>query len=289
MSALTNSRAIPLMCLAVLVVAPLFSSMGGGGGSFMWSQITGFPSSCPAGQTVTAVGTSLTCTDVSLLAQNYITNLQEWFKLDQITGTTQIDAQNNKNATGPSAWRSCIFQGCMFYSGSSGAGGVSTVSGYNFPFSTFTLSMWIHYNNVNPLPIATQYLAGQVSVGSDGEYFWVPSSDLPTFTVVNNTGSYFSCGSNLKLVNDEWTWLVFTFDGSQMIIYQNGLLATKSNQCPFIGSSRTPTGSWTFGNYVGPGTGFVGEIDDIRVYTSAISQSNVDQLRYWYATQMTGG
>jgi prepilin-type N-terminal cleavage/methylation domain-containing protein len=101
------------------------------------------------------------------------------------------------------------------------------------------------------------------------------SADLVAYIVVNGTGHWPLFTSNFSL--NEWHHAVLSFDGdlsSQNIkLYLDGRLVTTDNGAGILNSG---TEKFTTGGYWG-GQSFNGYIDEVRVYSASLSQSEIQQ------------
>ncbi len=128
-------------------------------------------------------------------------------------------------------------------------------SGYRTPLSEVRDCCGTGYKGAE---IKTSYGAGN------------PSIDIWT----GGNGSQGTGGSTLPL--NAWTLLTATYTGSKLYLYQNGSL---SSQRDFSGDPGMPTATLKIGRMgESPAGGFAGRIDDVRVYTRALTAAEVQNL-----------
>jgi hypothetical protein len=68
-----------------------------------------------------------------------------------------------------------------------------------------------------------------------------------------------------------WQYVTYTFDGSVHRLYVDGQPAVEGQTAP---SNRTPTTAW-LGSVDGSSAFFAGDMDEVRVYTAALSNSTI--------------
>ena len=75
---------------------------------------------------------------------------------------------------------------------------------------------------------------------------------------------------------NQWIHVVGTWDGTTLAIYRDGSLAQSGN---FAGNALDAnTLPVVFGEKLGDGAGYKGELDDLRIYRRALSSSEVSDL-----------
>lgn len=151
----------------------------------------------------------------------------------------------------------------------------------------FTLSAWVavgHYVNEpggvsgGPIILSTYNGAGQ------GLFFWVGPTGEARLRLATPSGHY-ELGSASGIPTSTWAHVVASFDGTTGRVFVNGVQeGTDSNMSPYnYSSGASPTigkASWYDGLY------FPGMIDDVRIYSRALSTNEVQQL-YAYESQPT--
>ena len=91
--------------------------------------------------------------------------------------------------------------------------------------------------------------------------------DLQTLTTVSST---------ISLAQNNWIYLVGTYDGQAMKYYTNGVLAAQASVTGAIGTNSEPLGIGE--NLDDHSDCFNGAIDDVRIYNVALTSNQVSQL-----------
>jgi hypothetical protein len=137
-----------------------------------------------------------------------------------------------------------------------------------------TLEAWL-YPTVSAAAWSSAIMKEQT-----GEFVYVLYAGSPAnrpsvqFNVNNSTtgtGERAVTGSAALPVNT-WTHLAGTFDGATLRLYVNGSLVASQ---PFAGPIFTSTGALRLGGNGVWGEYFTGRIDDVRVYSRALSQTEI--------------
>ncbi len=96
---------------------------------------------------------------------------------------------------------------------------------------------------------------------------------MPSFDYSYGVGYFRNVFANDKMyANDNWHFVVGTFDGKTSKIFVDGVLKQESNE----NILKSYTGSFLIGK--DNGIFFEGKIDDIRIYSRALSESDVKEL-----------
>ena len=212
----------------------------------------------------------------SPLQPSYQSDLVGWWKFDEDTGTTSADSSGSNNATlyGDAGWDTGKNGSALQLSGAgyayTGSGNGPTVG------DNGSLSFWVKLN---------------ASTGGN----WICSQDYngnPSF-LVNGTSTYvaaYSHGSVKQwtlpqtLNNDIWYHLAFVYDGTADTVsaYFNGTALSGTHS-----TTNNPMSDFAdgvcMGTYVSSGTPFGastfnGEIDDVRIYNTNLSATNVSDI-----------
>ena len=169
-----------------------------------------------------------------------------------------------------------IGQGIKLNSNYAVSGGVfSDLGTANKPY---TISTWAKLS-----PGTTEGTIVHVSSVSTGGGWCLPMIALSTNKFVINSwkGSLSSATSNTTAVADTWYHLVHVWDSNGLRIYVNGVLENTTVQATFSasgGSNYLWTGYRNVACFGTPSTDFIGAVDDIRVYSRALSATEIKQL-----------
>ena len=148
------------------------------------------------------------------------------------------------------------------------------------PGDALTVSLW-----ARPLVQQHQYLVGKGydCCGRGGSYsLLIQSDNLLRGFIWSTNGGKKTVTSTVPVNLDEWTHIAFTFDGSSLNIYQDGVLTGSQD----IGEGTiTPNGNplnlgslgiTEFYNYVY--YHYAGYMDDVRIYSRALDVGEIQDL-----------
>ena len=154
------------------------------------------------------------------------------------------------------------------FSGASSYASIPAASNFS---GAFTIEAWIKSSAIqSDKGIAGKWRsAGEASPG--GAMLWINQSGNYALVVTNTAGNYLNSTSNP--VPGSWEYIVGSYDGSTLRLYQNGLLiASKA----FTGSLGSPTIPFEIGRYAGANTtNFNGTIDEVATYPAALSSTRI--------------
>jgi len=126
--------------------------------------------------------------------------------------------------------------------------------------SSFTISVWIKINHTGK-----RYAYREEDPGDYGRNS-IGVNGGTTFWETRNNGGGYSNINGAQVNDGEWHHIVGVMDSETMILYTDG------SQDGSTGSSRGSV------EYSQIGTGFVGNVDDLRLYDKALSSSEVSSL-----------
>lgn len=187
-------------------------------------------------------------------------------------GTTAADATGNRltGTVSSATWAAGKFGNALNFTGKS-ASRVTVASSPLLQFATaFTVSAWVN-------PVATQsaeptIVAKEIS-GNLSFVLYSKGAGIGPNTYALVGGNYRSVASPGTIPANTWTYLAATYDGSILSIYVNGELIQSS----LVGGNfAAGTGALRIGNNaVFSNEGFNGRIDEVRVYSRALSVSEI--------------
>jgi hypothetical protein len=220
---------------------------------------------------VSACGTTLPATSA--------TNLLAYWTFDEGTGSTAFDSSGNTNTglvnLGSGNWSAGIINGALNFDGESTQVTVSNAASLN-PVQTITVSAWINAQNwFSPSRILEKG-------ASDNQYgLFANNLGQLEFLLAGVTG-----GTLLTTPPSAGLWhhVAGTYDGSVISLYIDGQLAAQhAASGPLaITTDQLAIGDKPSGSVL---TSFPGLIDDVRIYGSGFSASQVTQL---YDTDSVG-
>jgi chitodextrinase len=197
-----------------------------------------------------------------------ISGLVASYAFDEGTGTTVNDSSGHGNAgtvSGTTWTSSGIFGGALVFNGTTSLVTVPDSSSLRLT-NGMTLEAW-----VNPSS-ATPSWRDVIYKGNDN-YYLEASSDqgLPT-----GGGTFGGASRNVfgggALPTGSWTHLAFTYDGSTLRLYANGVQVGSQAATSPITVSSNPLQIGGDSLY---GQKFAGKIDEVRVYDGALTASQI--------------
>lgn len=126
---------------------------------------------------------------------------------------------------------------------------------------------------------ADGWVCGKDSLGAIRPYsirrFTTGGNPVIRFGIDNGSPTFLN--GSVVLPDNEWVWIAGTYDGAMMRIYCNGKLDTESSQ---TGNIRIDSDVFRIGNRGDghPSLHFAGLIDDVRVYSRALSPNEIKIL-----------
>lgn len=164
---------------------------------------------------------------------------------------------------------------------------ITNNSNLNFTTNNFAISAWIYPTGI-PALNAAAYKASifdrwdHACTGHGYAFFlentqWFDARTTLGFAINcgGNLGVEYSIGADNKLVNNKWQHVVVVVSGNTSTFYVNGVAY------PGYALTQTPTtynGPAYIGNSISNIAPFPGNIDDVRVYSRALTGSEVTQL-----------
>ena len=201
---------------------------------------------------------------------NFWQGLVGYWPLDEGTGTTAYDASgmgNNGTLTNGPLWQSgsnCEAGSCLkFYSATNP---VNVLGPGVSPHTTLTLTAWI-----DPTSYPTE--RSTIILGLGGYYLSLASDgSAQTYWYGKTPSGYFSSGAGTVPLNT-WSFVAAVWDSSSVSLYVNGAL-TSATSTTGSGNSSTVT------NIGAENTTrqFNGSIDDVRIYSKALSAQDIQDL-----------
>ncbi|MCH7558910.1 MAG: hypothetical protein IIB56_15865, partial [Planctomycetes bacterium] len=195
------------------------------------------------------------------------------WKLDEVSGTTAVDATGNGHdgtLIGNPQWTDGYFAGGLKFAGSPDKVDVPQSAELN-PENAFTVTVWANLD-----PGGSGYRSPVTSRDDSpqrGYIIYCTPGNTWEFWTGNSAGGWDSAGSP-PVALGEWTHVAATYSNGEKKLYINGELAGESSatmppntvQVLRIGAGATEGD----GNYF-----FVGTIDDVRIYNHALSADEV--------------
>lgn len=183
-------------------------------------------------------------------------------------GTSLIDISGNGNhatAAGTS-WDGSILN----FDGVSDYALVANSQSLNITTNSMTLMAWIKWDID---PATGNDWATFVNMNTDNQYRLQHNKDNSAFEFAIRTtlgNKWVFSGTAPRI--DQWYHLAGTYDGSSLNMYVNGLLENSVSHSGTIVGSNKPL---IIGNNPANNRGFAGSIVDMRIYDTALSESDI--------------
>jgi hypothetical protein len=227
-----------------------------------------------------------------LCGQAQDSDLLGWWKLDDGTGTIAVDSSGNGNKgtfVGDPEWVAGKFGSALLFDGQGGErvslGNLDVESG------AITITCWFNASNLDT-PGNDPRMVSKAVGGEANDHFWMVSSareggekrlrfrlktnsSATTTTLVGGNG-----GPEDRVIPiNEWAHAAATWDGSTMRIYMNAFEVGSASRGgtsvavdPAVGAA---IGNQPVGAENRP---FEGMIDDVRIYTRALTVEEIEQV-----------
>jgi len=182
-----------------------------------------------------------------------------------ISGTTVYDKASTNNGTSSGGVTKVMGKLGQSYSFNGTSGKIALPSFTTG--ATLTMSCWWKTKSTAQQSCFNNYDA------TSGVYFGIQGGGTLFAYSTNNTPNVLNGPGGQTFSDGKWHHEVYTNDGTRGKLYIDGVLVTNESQTRV---SHTGTGSIGYGGLAGDW--FNGSIDDIRIYSRALSASEVRQL-----------
>jgi hypothetical protein len=204
--------------------------------------------------------------DVTVNPLFSVTGLVGYWPFDEGTGTVANDASGNHNTgilSSAPAWVTGKVGGALNFNGSSNYVSVST--GPALTYNPITFATWVREagSQYGTFMIGKATYGGFLRDTGGSQYEWDISA--PEYNVFASIPSF-----------NQWHFVVGTYDGNVQKLYVDGTLASSQSL------SVTPQVTSDFGIgaciFCGPGQFTNGSLDDVRIYSRALSAAEIQAL-----------
>lgn len=181
-------------------------------------------------------------------------------------GTLSTGDANDKLRTGSN----CAFGKCLYFDGTDDYVNLGALNLANY--SGFSVAFWVK----SPSGSGIRIVGKKIDAGPWEQFlFWKNGNEQVGFFQKNSSGAQ-SDGVTAALANNEWTYLVGTWNGSQSNLYRNGVAGTPCS----VTSLQSSAENMYLGRAHQVSSFFVGFIDDVRVFNAAIPVSLIKEQYY---------
>lgn len=210
---------------------------------------------------------------------NLTSYLYAWWKFDEGVGSTAVDYSGNNFTmllTNAPSWQpGKIGPYCVRLSSSSSQGGFAPTL-TSIPFANGTVTWWQnssdaalsstfrqqwYQNNTSPLQIASQ-----VSAANQWDIGWFGGSDQRIHIALSTNTSIWP--------QNTWTHYAYVWSAASSLLYVNASLVNTSPGVTIAGNIGTKFVIGTLGG----GNGFNGMLDDMRIYGTNLTQTQIQQI-----------
>lgn len=209
-----------------------------------------------------------------------------YWSFDEGYGTTAHDGsgQGNTGTVTGATWKDggeCISGKCLYFDGSGDYVSIADSDSLSITGDKITMSAWVKPTAAGESS-DSRILSKNDGV-TDSNYSLEFHSDLELGMRVNNAApTEYNANRTSKL--NEWVYVVGVYDGSNMIMYLNGV---ESGSVSKSGDIDDDNGSLTIGTHstTPANRNFFGYIDEVKIYPYARS---ADQIRQDYNAGLAG-
>jgi len=145
-------------------------------------------------------------------------------------------------------------------------------TGYTQDLTQWTISCWV----ISPAAPSGDAASGPVHREQNYQFNWNHGNATFRATTAVNVGGTWHAASYAPLEANTWYHLAATYDGSALKAYRNGVLIT-TNTAP-TGDPSVETNSLKLGRHAAAEQHFSGTVDEVRVYSEALTQAQVAYL-----------
>jgi hypothetical protein len=204
--------------------------------------------------------------------------LVAYYDMNDTDGTTVIDSSGNSyTGTGTYTPTTGVIDGAMSFNGSDNSVDLGTSIGLS---SDFSISLWINPSSVSLVPLVTKwddnsgdYRSMALFIDTGKIYFAVGEDGSSTYSGI--------LGTSILSTSGDWVFITAIFNPTNNIlsIYKDGIL--EATQSISITSMYDGLANFKIGSvdaFAGSPWYFSGDIDDVRIYNGALTQSEIDAL-----------
>ncbi len=221
---------------------------------------------------------------LAVCAQAQDPDLLAWWKFDDGTGTVAVDSSGNGNDgvfIQDPEWVAGKFGGALLFDGQGGER--VSIGGLDIPSGQMTIACWFKADNLDT-PGQDPRMVSKAFGGGNNDHIWMFSSSRISgnkflrFRLKTNDGQDTSEIKAGTFEVGEWIHGAIWWDGTDMKVYKNGAevgtLAKGGTSVALDPAVQGAIGNQPIGAENRP---FDGIIDDVRIYTRALTEAELAQ------------
>lgn len=219
---------------------------------------------------------SIKLTKVSGVPGIPTSGLAAYWSMDEGSGSTAADSSGNGNngtLSGP-VWTAGNRGGALSFDGTNDYVNAGNPAGLKLT-GAMTLSAWIKIDTVSG---NGRIISKQGYTGSRGWSLNVEASGVGAFQIASNSSSLVTVNTSAALPTGQWVHLAGVYEpGTALRIYVNGVLSNSNSVSVPAAQYNSNLNVW-IGARPSSECYFDGDIDEVRVYNRALSDSEIAAL-----------
>lgn len=210
-------------------------------------------------------------------------DLVGWWKLDETSGTTASDSSGNGNhgtlirMSSSRDWVSGKVDGALDFDGRNDCVQVPDSPSFDID-DQITVAAWINPESTwSWRTIVSKFAHTRRHYRLD--LYWFLYNRKIGISLAGPCGRWDLWRPNVYIPTDIWTHVVLTYDGSEMVMYKNGVaMADRRERGALELADSSSDESFYIGKNTEWGEYFKGKIDDVRIYRRALSADEIAAL-----------
>ena len=210
------------------------------------------------------------------MTNDLASGLAGYWPLDEGSGPIAHDSSTNKNngtLNNNPVWAKGEIGKALIFNGTNGfdVPNSSSLSGMN----ALTITFWVKASSGNPASpvLLTKRVSKAPWISYSVSLYSADNHIGATICSAGGTCSAYQATANGSVMNDQWVHYAVVYDGASVTSYING--QQNGNSAPLTGAVIVSDGPFKIAD--GP-SGPVAAMDDIRVYSKALSASDIRYL-----------